>query len=107
MRQPTSKRDLYGGIEKALLQRFTKVPNTVLFRQDLSPGAKLTWIALKAHQWNEQSPFPSQQRLAAALAKTRQRVSADLKELKTKGLVQVQRQGSRRTAQYELYEPEV
>ena len=104
MRRPVNKSDPYGGMEKKLLGRFTQVPNTILFRHDLSAGAKLVWMVLKAHKWNEQSPFPSQERVGAGLGVTRQSVSIYIKELKTKGLIRVRRQGSRRTAEYDLDE---
>ncbi len=97
------RREAYADIEPALLERFTQVPNQVLFRTDLSHGAKLVWMALAAHRWDGRSPYPSQARLARLLGMTRQTINGLVKELKLKGLVEVRGSNCRRTREYVLH----
>ena len=50
--------------EERLRETFTQIPNTVLKRANLSPGAKLTYIGLLSYAWQQDSCFPGQAALA-------------------------------------------
>ena len=90
-------------IEDSTLRRgFTRIPNGVLRRQGLSPGAKLAYMGLLSYAWQEGSCFPGQARLAEDLGIGQRTVVRYLKELQAVGLLIVQRRGLGKTNLYIL-----
>jgi hypothetical protein len=79
--------------DEALRQGFTIIPNAILRRPDLSPGAKLTYMMLLSYAWQEGSCFPGQERLAEDMGVTSRSVITYLKQLQTAGLLVVKRRG--------------
>jgi DNA-binding transcriptional regulator YhcF (GntR family) len=79
--------------EERLKERFTQVPNTILRRKDVSPGAKLAYMVILSYAWQEESCFPGQQRLAEDIGVTPRSVITYLKELQSAGLLRVKRRG--------------
>lgn len=73
--------------DETLRAGFTAVPNVILKRTDLSPGAKLCYIMLLTYAWDEGSCYPGQQRLAADMGVTDRSVRTYLRELETARLV--------------------
>ncbi len=81
----TTLRRLAGG--------FTQLPNFILRRHDLSPGAKITYGLLLSYAWEKEFCYPPQQRLAEESGYSVRQVQRSLDELKTKQLIEWKRQG--------------
>src|SRR5438093_149830 len=79
--------------EERLRENFTQIPNTILRRPDLSPGAKLTYVMLLSYAWQTDRCFPGQARLARDMGSGERSVIRYLKELKEAGLLGVERRG--------------
>ena len=90
------------GADVLLEQGFTQVPNTVLKSKSLSPGAKLAYTMLLSYAWHNDFCFPGQDRLAEDMGVTRQSANTYIKELSTKGFINVKRQGQGRSNLYEV-----
>jgi hypothetical protein len=88
--------------EQRLREPFTLIPNTILRRPDLTPGAKLTYIVLLSYAWQQDHCFPGQSTLARDLGAGRRSVVRYLQELKSVGLLGVQRRGLGHTNVYTL-----
>ena len=88
--------------EERLRERFTQIPNTILRRPDVTPGAKLTYVVLLSYAWQEDSCFPGQDVLARDTGVSRRSVVTYLQELQEKGLLAVKRRGLGRTNIYTL-----
>jgi DNA-binding transcriptional ArsR family regulator len=86
--------------EPATAGGFTMVPNDLLERGDISPGAKLTYIGLLRFAWQEGFCFPGQERLAAMLGMGVRTVIRHLQELARAGLILLERRGRGRTNRY-------
>ncbi len=50
--------------EERLQESWTNIPNTILRRSDVSPGAKLTYVMLLSYAHQKGSCFPGQGALA-------------------------------------------
>ena len=88
--------------EERLRERFTQIPNTILRRPDVTPGAKLTYVMLLSYAWQDDSCFPGQQTLAQDIGVSRRSVVTYLQELQDKGLLLVKRRGLGQTNVYTL-----
>jgi hypothetical protein len=88
--------------EQRLREPFTLIPNTILRRTDLTPGAKLTYIVLLSYAWQQDHCFPGQSTLARDLGAGRRSVVRYLQELKAVGLLSVHRRGLGHTNVYTL-----
>lgn len=100
MRQP--EQDTITIEDRTLRNGFTRIPNGVLRREGLSPGAKLAYMGLLSYAWQEGSCFPGQARLAQDLGIGQRSVIRYLKELQSVGLLKVQRRGLGKTNIYIL-----
>ena len=81
---------------------FTQVPNFLLRNADLSMGAKLTYAMFLSYAWNNERCFPGQETLAADIGVARQTVNDFIRELRQKGLIEVQRRGLGKTNLYKV-----
>src|SRR4051812_9169287 len=79
--------------EERLKESFTQIPNTILRRQELSPGAKLSYVMLLSYAHQKDSCFPGQEKLAEDLGAGRRSVIRYIKELQDSGLLVVKRRG--------------
>lgn len=79
--------------DETLRQGFTQIPNAILRRSDLSPGAKLSYVMLLSYAWHKDSCFPGQDTLAEDMAVSTRSVITYLKELQQVGLLIVKRRG--------------
>jgi len=79
--------------DETLRQGFTQIPNAVLRRPEVTPGAKLTYMALLSYAWQEGSCFPGQLRIAEDLGVSSRSVITYLKQLQDAGLLRVKRRG--------------
>lgn len=80
---------------------FTMVPDALLERDDISPGAKLTYIGLLRYAWQERRfCFPGQERLAAMLRMSVRSIIRHLQELVQVGLLVIQHRGRGKTNLY-------
>jgi len=93
---------LLKGFDPVAAEGFTQVPNLILKNTKLSAGAKLTYALLLSYAWHNNSCFPGQQRLAKDCGKSQGWVSQQMKELQTKGFLQVKRRGQGKTNIYIL-----
>jgi hypothetical protein len=89
--------------DEALAAGFTQIPNQVLRRADLPPGAKLTYMVLLSYAWQKDSCYPGQDRLAVDMGVSERSVVTYLKQLQTAGLVTVRRRGLGLTNVYVLH----
>jgi hypothetical protein len=90
-------------VEEARLQEdYTLVPNSILRRSDISPGAKLSYTMLLVYARQKGSCFPGQDTLSKDLGVSRRSVVTYLKELQQAQLLRVQRRGLGRTNVYVL-----
>jgi len=102
---PPTQQDDLGVIiieEASLRESFTQIPNTILKRKDLSPGAKLTYVSLLSYAWQQGSCYPGQATLADDIGVGQRSVVRYMKELQDSGLLEVKRRGLGRTNLYTL-----
>jgi biotin operon repressor len=81
----------------------TVLENVVLFDARLSAGARLIYLAIKHYASKDGGVMPSQAELAEALGVSERVVQLSIRELKTLGLIAIQRR-RREPAAYELTE---
>jgi hypothetical protein len=89
--------------DEALAAGFTQIPNLVLRRADLQPGAKLTYMVLLSYAWQQDHAYPGQDRLAADMGVSERSVITYLKQLQETGLVTIRRRGLGLTNVYVLH----
>ncbi|MDQ5854113.1 MAG: helix-turn-helix domain-containing protein [Chloroflexota bacterium] len=89
--------------DETLRQGFTQIPNALLQRTDLTPGAKLAYMALLSFAWQEDSCFPGQERLAKAIGMSKRSIDRYIKELETANLVSHVQRGLNQTNLYTLH----
>jgi hypothetical protein len=89
--------------DEALAAGFTQIPNLVLRRSDLQPGAKLTYMVLLSYAWQQDHAYPGQDRLAVDMGVTERSVRTYLKELQESGLITIRRRGLGLTNVYILH----
>src|SRR5215218_1847553 len=88
--------------DEALREGFTQIPNAIFRRRDLTPGAKLTYMALLSYAWQQGSCFPGQDKLAEDMGCSPRSVITYLQQLKDAGLLRVKRRGLGQTNIYFL-----
>jgi biotin operon repressor len=86
-----------------LAQGFTQIPNGVLRRSDLQPGAKLTYMVLLSYAWQKDTAYPGQDRLASDMGVSERSVITYLKQLQETGLITIRRRGLGMTNIYILH----
>lgn len=79
--------------DETLAQGFTQIPNGVLRRSDLQPGAKLTYMVLLSYAWQKDHAYPGQERLAKDMGVSERSVITYLQQLQQSGLVTIRRRG--------------
>ena len=89
--------------DEALAAGFTQIPNLVLRRSDLQPGAKLTYMVLLSYAWQQDHAYPGQDRLAADMGVSERSVITYLKQLQETGLITIRRRGLGLTNVYVLH----
>jgi hypothetical protein len=89
--------------DEALAAGFTQIPNLVLRRSDLQPGAKLTYMVLLSYAWQKDHAYPGQDRLAADMGVTERSIRTYLKELQESGLITIRRRGLGMTNVYVVH----
>jgi len=89
--------------DETLRAGFTQIPNLVLRRPGLPPGAKLTYMVLLSYAWQKDSAYPGQDRLAADMGVSERSVVTYLKQLVESGLVTIRRRGLGMTNVYVLH----
>ncbi len=88
--------------DEVLRAGFTQIPNTILRRPDITPGAKLTYMVLLSYAWQEGSCFPGQERMAEDMGVSRRSIVTYLQQLEEAGLIVVIRRGLNKTNVYVL-----
>ncbi|HZG69531.1 MAG TPA: helix-turn-helix domain-containing protein [Herpetosiphonaceae bacterium] len=88
--------------DPTLAAGFTQIPNVVLRRLGLSPGAKLTYVMLLSYAWQDGACFPGQETLARDMGFTDRSVRTYLKELQEHGLITIRQRGLNLTNLYIL-----
>ncbi len=88
--------------DETLRAGFTQIPNAILRRPDVTPGAKLTYMALLSYAWQKGSCFPGQDTLADDLGVSKRSVVTYLQQLQEAGLLHVKRRGLGQTNVYTL-----
>lgn len=89
--------------DEALAAGFTQIPNLVLRRSDLQPGAKLTYMVLLSYAWQKDHAYPGQDRLATDMGVSERSVITYLKQLQETGLITIRRRGLGLTNIYVLH----
>ena len=82
---------------------YTAVPNFLLKKSSLSPGAKLTYVMLLKYAWEKDSCFPGQARLAQDMGVSPRHAHSCIKELEQAKLISVKRRGQGSTNIYTLH----
>lgn len=86
-----------------LTQRgFTQIPNVILKTSVISGGAKLAYAMLLSYATGDDQCFPGQDRLGEDMGVSRQTANQYIKELHTKGFVNIKRRGQGRSNLYEI-----
>jgi len=88
--------------DEVLRHGFTQIPNILLRRDDISLGAKLTYMVLLSYAWQTESCFPGHDRLASDMGVANRSIVTYLQQLKEKGLIRVERRGLGQTNVYRL-----
>ena len=87
---------------EALRRGFTLIPNYILRARGISRDAKLLYGILLSYAWQTDSCFPGYDTLMEDMQCAREALAKYIKELKTIGLIAVQRRGQGRTSIYTL-----
>ncbi len=82
---------------------FTQVPNFVLKKEGLNPGAKVTYAMFLSYAWHNNRCFPGQERLAKDLGMSQPRVSQFITELEKAKLISIKRRGQGKTNLYTIH----
>lgn len=88
--------------DETLRGGFTAMPNRVMSRDDISPGAKMVYLGLLYYAWQDGSCFPGQARLGMLIGIHEATVRKYLRELEEVGLVVTTRRGLNKTNLYRL-----
>lgn len=80
----------------------TQVPNLILRGPNIGLGAKLAYSLFLHFAWNNDSCFPSQDRLAGHMGMSVSRVNEYIKELEAAGLIEITRRGRGKTNLYKV-----
>lgn len=88
--------------DETLQAGFTQIPNAILRRPDLSPGAKLAYMALLSYSWQRGSCYPGQETLAKDIGAGKRSVIRYLQELQDADMLRVRRRGLGQTNVYFL-----
>jgi len=107
LNQPTADEQRSGTntlrVENAALAKgFTLIPNYILRAKGISRDAKMLYGILLSYAWQTDSCFPGYDRLMEDMQCQSQALSKYIKELKTVGLIDVQRRGQGMTSLYTL-----
>jgi len=86
--------------DPAIAAGFTALPNWILKKRGLSPGAKLLYALLLSYAWQSDHCWPGQAQLAADLEVTDRTVRTWLTELQAHDLLTVERRGLTQTNVY-------
>lgn len=89
--------------DEVLAQGFTQIPNQILRRSDVPPGAKLTYMVLLSYAWQKDHAYPGQDRLAADMGVSERSVITYLKQLVDTGLISIRRRGLGMTNVYIIH----
>lgn len=89
--------------DETLRKGFTQIPNALLQRTDLSPGAKLTYMALLSYAWQGDRCYPGQAALAKAIGMSKRSIDRFIKELEETRLVSHRQRGLNQTNIYTLH----
>lgn len=89
--------------DPTLAAGFTVIPNPLLRRQGISPGAKLTYLMLLSYAWQDAACFPGQETLARDLCAGVRSVRRYIQELEDAGLVTIKQRGLGLTNLYILH----
>jgi len=86
-----------------LTQRgFTQIPNVILKSTKLSGGAKLAYTMLLSYAMGDDQCFPGQDRLGVDMGTSRQSANKYVKELESRGFINIKRRGQGRSNLYEI-----
>ena len=80
--------------EDSLNESYTSIPNTILKRDDVSPGAKLAYVMLLSYAHQTDRCFPGQTRLARDMGVGERSLIRYLKELRDRQLLEREAAGS-------------
>lgn len=72
---------------------FTSMPNTVLYYQGISMGAKATYLVLLSYAWNVMKIWAGQKAMAAHLGITEKTLRGYLAELTAQRIITITRRG--------------
>ncbi len=89
--------------DEALQAGFTQIPNQILRRPDIPPGAKLAYMVLLSYAWQKDHSYPSQDRLAEDMGVSERSVITYLKQLVDSGLITIRRRGLGLTNVYVIH----
>lgn len=89
--------------DPTLAQGFTQIPNGILRRSDIQPGAKLTYMVLLSYAWQKGTAYPGQDRLASDMGVSERSVITYLKQLQETGLITIRRRGLGKTNLYIIH----
>jgi len=82
---------------------FTQVPNFILENTKLTPGEKLAYAMLLKYNWQNDSCFPGQKRLAEDMGVALRSVNSYIKGLEKRELLEIERRGLGKTNIYRLH----
>ena len=91
------------GADLATRHGFTRVPNFILTKKELSVGAKLAYAMLLKYAWGDDACFPGQTKLAEDMGSGERSVRRYLEELEQAELLQIAQRGLGKTNLYRLF----
>ena len=81
---------------------FTQVPNFLLKDPTISANGKVVYSMLLSYAWTNNMVFPGQERMAEDLGTSQPTIARAIKELESRGWLEVQRRGQGKTNLYIL-----
>lgn len=88
-------------------KNFTQIPNMLIKNPQLSDSLFRTYTALRSYAYGKNKAFPSQQRLADDIGKTRETVNRHISELTKSGLVKKNKRGYSMSNEYDFCDDNV
>ncbi len=83
-------------------EKFTQIPNYIIYKTDLSDTAFRTFCHLKSFCYKKATAFPSQSTLSTDRKKSVRSINKHIQELKSLGLIQIGKRGRGQSNIYTL-----
>ena len=90
------------GADAATTQGYTQVPNFLLRMKEITSGDKMTFAMILSYNWQNDSCFPGQAKLARDMGVDERTIRRHIQALQSAGLLEIEQRGQGKTNIYVL-----